>query len=150
MQVVAMAATMPRQSPSGEIREYKLLELSGELRNRIYEYALCGRRRVHITRDSFDEPPLLRACKRMREEASSIEYCGNLFSVDVPDFDLNVTTSHFRQPDAVKYFNDDNFLLLKVFPDVSTGGGVIASWPKLHKWLRAYHDNEMPLLCSSG
>lgn len=143
-----MAATTPRQSPSGETKDCKLLELSGELRNRIYEYTLCEEEPITIDRYNLEEPPLLLACKQIREEASSIYYGENDFEFEVPNFDLDVAIEYFRRPSALKYHNDNRFTV-RIYPDVPTGQ-ITASWPNLLRWLRAYHDNKVPLFCGAG
>lgn len=50
-----------------------LLELAGEIRNRIYRYALLVTSTpIDITANNFQQPPLLRTCPQIRNEAASI------------------------------------------------------------------------------
>jgi hypothetical protein len=53
-----------------------LLELPGELRNRIYRLCLVSEdaEPIAVISTSFPEPPLLSTCKEIREEASAIFY----------------------------------------------------------------------------
>ncbi|KAK3712167.1 hypothetical protein LTR37_009258 [Vermiconidia calcicola] len=54
--------------------------LSPELRNTIYSLALFERRPVAVSKNFSVEPPLLRLCKQIRQEAELIFYAINDFS----------------------------------------------------------------------
>ncbi|KAK5731999.1 hypothetical protein LTR17_010952 [Elasticomyces elasticus] len=67
-----------------------LLTIPPEMRNRIYREALlegsiCVCSAFGLLRSLPDEPALLRVCHQIREEAMSIYYCENKFSVSVYD-----------------------------------------------------------------
>lgn len=61
-----------------------LLNLPGELRNRIYRLTLPET--VTVNSATFPEPPLL-TCKKIRQEASAIFYSESNFNIDLTDWD---------------------------------------------------------------
>ncbi|PPJ51924.1 hypothetical protein CBER1_09369 [Cercospora berteroae] len=71
----------PRQRKSCD-----LLNLPGEIRNKIYRYALIEAKPIEVMRKGPGEPSLLRVCNRIRREARSIYYAENEFEVHLEDF----------------------------------------------------------------
>lgn len=76
------------------VKRCLLLLLPPELRERIFEYALCNLGRHHNTVDlnnplyeAYLEPGLLSTCRRIRHEALAIFYMGNKFIFWVTDCD---------------------------------------------------------------
>lgn len=131
-----MAATAFQQFPRTKIKGCKLLDLSAELRNMIYEWALCEEEAIAIKECSLNEGPgLLRTCKQISEEALAIYHCENKFEIDIFNFNIDLAIACFHRPYALKYYLGDNNLM--------------NSWSNILKWLHVYHDNEMPLFCAS-
>ena len=64
-------STQPRVS---DFPPCRLLDLTGELRNRIYRYALVDpdQLSIPITVDGYARPGLLSTCKQIRQEALKI------------------------------------------------------------------------------
>lgn len=61
----------PTSQPSSDTTSCRFLSLPPELRNSIYRYAITGPRTIEIdkTRWSTHQPPLLKTCKTIRNEA---------------------------------------------------------------------------------
>lgn len=76
------------RSQSGAHERASLLTLPPELRNSIYRYVLVPRGSFMITKDNYMQPPLLRTCRQLRQEASGIYYEENYFKIDCRDFDF--------------------------------------------------------------
>ncbi|KAF7194691.1 hypothetical protein HII31_03953 [Pseudocercospora fuligena] len=112
-------AEVPPRQASGDSEEERpcaFLGIPAELRNRIYREALVpkadtDRDTISISpgyddtlRELPPEPPLLRTCKQIREEATSIYEQENQFFVELEDFDVrNVQRwwSTFQRPEKV-------------------------------------------------
>ena len=58
----------------------------GELRNRIYKYALLEHEEIGITSKGPGQPSLLRVCRGIRREATGIYYSENNFKLYVEDY----------------------------------------------------------------
>ena len=61
--------------------------LPGELRNRIYRLCLVSEDHIIVTTTTFPEPRLLKTCKEIREEASTIYYGENQFEAWIHRYD---------------------------------------------------------------
>ena len=75
----------------------RLLALPGEIRNIIYKMVLELDSNLAITSQPFPEPPLLRTCKAVRREASSIFYYGNKFEVDCPNWEHSTFRKYYER-----------------------------------------------------
>ncbi|KXT18396.1 hypothetical protein AC579_8180 [Pseudocercospora musae] len=75
----------------------KLLNLPAEMRNWIYREALCEDSWIKIDQDTFAQPALLRTCKQIRHEASSIYYHENRFEVAALDMKRQLAVALVRQ-----------------------------------------------------
>ena len=62
-------------------------DLPGELRNRIYRLVLIQNKSIKISKGNFTEAPLLSVCRQIREEATSIFFFENEWSLDLKDWD---------------------------------------------------------------
>lgn len=73
--------------------ESPLLQLPGEIQNRIYRYAVVDVESVHVARKQYPwdntghlrpkQPPLMRVCHQLRNVVGSIYYGENVFTIDV-------------------------------------------------------------------
>lgn len=79
-------------SPSEEIsitQDSALLELPAELRNRTYRYAMTSDEAVEVEGEAIiSSTKLLQVCHQIREEATSIFYAENAFTVTCVDFNI--------------------------------------------------------------
>lgn len=64
-----------------------LLDISGELRNRIYREVLVLPESVHVASTGYEHPALLHTCKQVRQEATSIFFQENVFAFAIDRFD---------------------------------------------------------------
>ncbi|EMC98624.1 hypothetical protein BAUCODRAFT_50523, partial [Baudoinia panamericana UAMH 10762] len=78
--------------------ELHLLGLPAELRNLIYTYALVESKTRHINvhETGHTEPPLLLACRQIREEAAPIFYSDNNFMLHIHEYDGVVAIPFYR------------------------------------------------------
>lgn len=115
-----------------------LFKLPPELRLRIYEYTMCGKRHIKITRDEgIPEPALLLTCKIIRDEAIASFYEEN-------DFTL---ISHADDP-AVMVLWESKLLHLAQSHDIllekpglrRTGP---PNWNNLKQFFRLYHEEKV-------
>ena len=118
-----------------------LLELPGELRNRIYGYVLVDDI-IKLDSTGHTEPELLHTCKQVRKEAIRIYYAENRFEILVPDYDSSLLLQWSRK--AVQLALDHNvYVVCRIFcqhhpqPD----------WPKLLLWLERVFANSIPHSC---
>lgn len=119
----------------------RLLELPAELRVRIYEDALLQEDRVEITKRSFAQPGLLRTCRQIRHEASTIHYNKNKFSVWALGFDSGVLKRFCTQ--AAGFWDNYDLERMDV---VLHNHRVQPSWGNVLKWMKAYHADEVMML----
>ncbi|KAK3710461.1 hypothetical protein LTR37_010304 [Vermiconidia calcicola] len=76
--------------------------LPAELRTLIYQFALTEDGEIAITRH-LKQPPLLRTCRQVRNEALQLWYTSNTFYIDVSDCDdteLYAFEQHLRNIDV--------------------------------------------------
>jgi hypothetical protein len=111
------------------------LSLPGELRNRIYRFALTGPRTIEIdkTRWSTHQPALLKTCKTIRAEALRLFYIENKISTNIHDWDpivkycfQQLMTSHNIRPQQLHHY--------------FTG---VPSYQNLYQWLQAVHQGRI-------
>ena len=72
---------------SSASRVCRLLQLPGELRNRIYRDVLLDVQRLKVPQIGFHEPGLLRTCRAIRKEAEPIFLLENKFYNFIVDHD---------------------------------------------------------------
>lgn len=129
-----------------------LFEISAELRNRIYKYTLIASDEddpIVITRDTFEQPGLLRSCHQIRGEASKIYYQRNSFDFDIGDWNPTIVRAFCQQDKASWWDNYDNTYKWDTGFSVHTDR---APWRNVLKWLEWYHKDEMFTApsCSDG
>ena len=125
-----MSSATPRPSSSS-----RFLSLPGELRNRIYRFALTGPRTIEIdkTRWSTHQPALLKTCKTIRAEALRLFYIENKISTNIHDWDpivkyrfQQLMTSHNIRPQQLHHY--------------FTG---VPNYQNLYQWLQAVHQGRI-------
>ena len=78
------AATRPKRFRRPRQRKRcHLLNLPGELRNRIYEFAVVQESELTITAKGPGQPALLSTCRKIRREAGTLYYGKNVFSLKI-------------------------------------------------------------------
>jgi hypothetical protein len=125
----------PPSDPTSATTSCRLLSLPGELRNRIYRYALHSERGIEIdkVRWSTHQPPLLKTCKTIRAEALRLFYIKNKISTNIHDWDpivkykfQQLMASHGIRPQQLNHY--------------FTGG---PNWKNLMDWLQAVHQGRI-------
>jgi hypothetical protein len=86
------ATTTTTTRPSTPSTGSPFMDLPGELKNRIYFYALVRKDNVEISAANWDthQPALLKTCKQIRREALSIFYNENRVSANIEDWNPEV------------------------------------------------------------
>ena len=132
------ARTMTDQSTS------PLLKLPGELRNRIYRFALITHDhiRLPVTTRTFPEPALLATNKEIRREASSLFYSENHFMIEVRDFDSTACVIFSHKIAYVEGLKTARyrFSWLSKRPN----------WANLHLWLFRLHSGKFARPAQKG
>ncbi|KAK3679769.1 hypothetical protein LTR78_000145 [Recurvomyces mirabilis] len=103
----------------------RLLKLPPEMRNLIWEYALHEQHPVRISRSNSAEAPLLRTCKKIRNEGELIFYDTNDFDAIVTMFDWQHVAHWLRHRPPEKLFLIRSLTLKLALP------GVDSTWPPL-------------------
>lgn len=115
-------------------RHSRLLNLPGELRNLIYEYATYTDVKCQITKaNGIPEPALLMTCKRIRKEAMCIYYASNTAVLESIAFDAAAERLYFRKYEVL--LTDHDFELAT--PGMKFAGP--PNWTNLKGRLRSYH-----------
>jgi hypothetical protein len=129
------AAQQPTSHPPSANSSSRLLSLPGELRNRIYRFAIIGTRALEIdaARWSTHQPPLLKICKQIRHEALRLFYIENKISTNIHDWNP-VVKYHFQQLMFKHNVRPEN--LHHYF----SGG---PNWENLMNWLKAVHEGRI-------
>ncbi|KAK4610369.1 hypothetical protein CLAFUW4_13767 [Fulvia fulva] len=119
-----------------------LLELPGEIRNRIYRYSLLDSQRITIPTSGFEEPGLLSTCHQIRQEAEPIFVLENKFEATSINYHsgplLGRTkkwiriTRQYKQP-----------------PSCGTNYTGSPSWPNYLTWMKRLHGGEVMMCISS-
>ena len=78
-----------------------ILDLSGELRNHIYRFALGAGEDCHVDRYGQGEPALLKTCRTVRHEAQQIYYGEVQFKLRITDYDGARLLPFWRQYERV-------------------------------------------------
>ncbi|KAK5704354.1 hypothetical protein LTR97_003372 [Elasticomyces elasticus] len=114
-----------------------LLTLPPELRNRIWEHSLVSPEPpVRIDNETWRQPPLIRTCKQIRQEAAPMYYGLNKFSIIVTDLDFKTDIHFCRSARSCVDFP----------PDTSyySSGPVQAKWESLMEGAKAVHSGMIP------
>ncbi|KAK4613801.1 hypothetical protein CLAFUW4_09494 [Fulvia fulva] len=106
-----------------------LLGLPGELRNRIYRLALFEENRIKIDATNHTLPPLLRTCRQIRNEATSIHLKENRFGIVI----------HNLYPQAPVASSGHWYVKTKY--TVSWSG--VANWENLKAWMKLRYNHEL-------
>lgn len=109
-----------------------LLSLPPELRNRIYRYVLVTRKKIRIKKVSQlpAEPPLLRTCRLVRQEARAIWHCENVFHFSIKASDA----SHFIAWCRRSKLHSEGHHAVRI--------DNVVNWDNLKAWLEAYYADE--------
>ncbi|KAK5127561.1 hypothetical protein LTR85_006901 [Meristemomyces frigidus] len=117
---------------AADIPASPLLELPGELRNRIYRLLLVEDDEslpITVVKERFEEPAILYACSEIRHEATPIYYCENRFCLEVTSFDPRLPLRWTRKLLAMwKRYNDEFDLL---FVDTTVNMDMYPNWASL-------------------
>ncbi|KAK4504855.1 hypothetical protein PRZ48_002818 [Zasmidium cellare] len=109
----------------------RLLKLPGEIRNRIYRFALVESGNLDINPNGPGEPALLRVCRTVRNEGRSIYYTENVFTLKITEFN------------GAKYmpfmWQFDRYEPLVTKPNVMFDIRGRANWANLVEWVKADH-----------
>lgn len=120
---VNQAGTATEEEPPG------LFTLPAELRNEIYRLVLLSQSRITIGARNHEQPALLRTCRQLREETSSIFYDENRFLTRVQDMRMVIPASHW----CITRIRAPNF---------SAHMSGTMSWSNTLKWLERYYRGE--------
>ena len=130
----------------------RLLELPGELRNKIYRYCLVvgdehdteylmrittNGRFVVVTKD-LKIPPLLSVSQQVRNEAIHIWYAANTFRVSLQDYDPTLYLAWKRHVDVISRTAPLEKLWIQVTGD--------PKWSNLMAWCHAVWSGTLPCL----
>jgi hypothetical protein len=113
-----------------------LLGLPGELRNRIYRYALVQHDRIIIDKNDGNgcmQPGILRVCRQLRQEITKIYYEENTFRLNIYDCRLEPQPKHWIWKTGEQLW-------------MSSSGEPM--WSNLIEWMRRIHKRQ--LLCIPG
>ena len=120
-------------------KKSKLLELPGELRNRIYRYTLLNNDEavVEIDHNGIPEPALLLTCKKTRREGGEICYMENTFQLLVLNYDSRTV---MRWASKMRVIRTNFETTLQPF-SITTHGQ--PNWQNLRLWLQRYHSQRI-------
>lgn len=109
----------------------RLLQLPGELRNKIYRYALITNSRIQLALTHFDEPGILQTCRTIRQETETIFLAENTFRAGMTDYDS----------DFMIHLHTKSKRLLKSrgAVDLTFSTTQTPNWQKLLVWLESLH-----------
>ena len=110
-------------------RTSRLLQLPGELRNKIYSDVLVDSNRIEIDRH-VPQPALLEVCREVRQEAVKIFWTENTFNIYIRGYSggLHCALERLRRRyDA------------KLAASHTVEFGPVACWPALLRWLEQVH-----------
>ena len=127
-----------------DVSKRHFLGLPPELRTKIYEYALLEPRPISITATGPQQPPLLRSCTRIREEAIRLHYTNNRFIMTVTDYDVEpilrsyrVWSRYYAPPEG---YDDDKGEVYGVI-GIDTNGS--PNWKNLVEWCKLVHEHQV-------
>ena len=137
-------------TPQQQSTNSRLLHLPGELRNRIYRYAVVGSTKgapIDVTISSIPEPALLRTRKQIRAEAISIFYIENHFKCITSGFDSRVHLLFERKLIAI---HKNHHVNLSGLPEIALELRGPYNWPNLKLWARRLHSRELGMVGDVG
>lgn len=131
----AMAKTTAKQTKS-QAQSLLLDKIPAEVRNQIWRDVLVTDTFVLVNKDEPHQPALLRTCKQIREEATSIYFNENGFMLPMDGYDstLGLQWCNF----AVPHFKDGMAAL-----DWEREAGT-ETWEDLKIWLQLTHAGLVP------
>lgn len=106
-------------------RPSKLLQLPRGLRDVIYFYAVAKAYDITLDRHNCLQPPLLRTCHQIREEASAVFYKENYFRVELLNCKFEPQPDHW-------------YWTAPFDKDVTDRG--LCVWSNLKEWMRLDHE----------
>ncbi|KAI5361515.1 hypothetical protein Slin15195_G126300 [Septoria linicola] len=116
------------------------MELSGELRNRIYRLLLKFPASVQVTLSGHDRPAIVCTSKTIRSEALGIFYLENSFHFSIHDLESDnfarfteVTKALKLQRRGLRFSPRTQYTVL----------WVVSHWDHLLLWLKRYHAQEV-------
>lgn len=122
--------------PSSDENKSPFFTPPGELRNRVYRYALLEEGYIEVTADNWDshQPGLLQTCKQIRTEALPIFYAENSISVNIHDWNPVVKSRMNKLMIAhrIKQITPCHYF---------TG---TPHWANLEAWLKAVYEKKTP------
>lgn len=107
-----------------------LFRLPGELRNKIYEYALTNDQPVLVNSEGFEVPTLLSTCHAIRSEAMSLFYLHNTFDILFEYFDSTWAVRFLRIAWEHAKVSDWQISMNSLTPVTGT-----PNWANLELWL---------------
>lgn len=116
-----------------------LFRLPGELRNKIYHYALTIDKPVLVNSKGFHVPCLLLACHKIRSEAASIFYTRNRFDVLFEFYDSTWAVKYLRIAQKYACATDQRVTMNCMMPAIIT-----PSWRNLVLWMCRIRYNVLP------
>ncbi|KAF7186355.1 hypothetical protein HII31_12286 [Pseudocercospora fuligena] len=122
-----------------------LLNLAGELKNRVYRMVLLtdDRAPIIVSSRGYEKPALLQTCKEVRREAFSIFYYENQFGIEVPDYDIAIPMKFMDSLNQIWRLPRSHSLRIKVRQDKITAHYLQISsrpnWSNLMTQMRVYH-----------
>ncbi|KAF2773404.1 hypothetical protein EJ03DRAFT_323901 [Teratosphaeria nubilosa] len=130
-----MAAPHPRtperlQAMDDTDQPFPLLELPAEMRNDIYRLVLVKNEPVQVRAQDSSTPALLRTCRQIREEATSIFREENTFTLVIVDLAGNMPLQHWILAQK------------KIGPRYISLQGEY-NWANLLDWAKSFHDTQL-------
>ncbi|KAK4613897.1 hypothetical protein CLAFUW4_09502 [Fulvia fulva] len=107
-----------------------LIGIPGELRNRIYRYALHENHDIQITATDDTEPGLLQTCRQVQGEACSIFRAETRFSLNVVDC----------RPEVPTNFHLHWMSMVKSIGWLYSGR---SHWRNLKEWMRRFYEGHI-------
>ena len=110
-----------------------MLDLPGEIRNRIYRHAVTYTTPVVVDAQGVYEPALLRSCSQVRREALTIYNSENMFHISFP---------HFHASIAAKWTERVELIVNTHHTTITSRHGTIyggRNWDNLREWFRLFH-----------
>ncbi|KAK3714224.1 hypothetical protein LTR37_008026 [Vermiconidia calcicola] len=118
-----------------------LLKLPAELRDLIHAYTLVVDDIVAITASGIREPPLLLACRQIRQEAGKLFYGENEFLFCMLDCDSDIVVQGESWARAVE---EEYGCLLRLRAGIPATNAP-SDWKKLLEWIRRYREGTVNL-----
>lgn len=112
----------------------RLLKLSGELRNRIYRAVLVSNNNIRANISGIPEPLLLAASKQIRNEAITIYYNENTFTIPVHGYSSDVYLVAVQRVQKLR-------TRYNIAPEVvcTAPNPNLPNWSNVMQWLKRYH-----------